>query len=54
MPLSFNPVDHQKEIYLNGFAGTMPKVPVDWRQLEQKAWAKMTQAAQAYTFLQSF
>lgn len=48
MPSAFNPVDHQKDIYLRGFSGTMPKVPVDWRQLEQKAWSKMTQAAQAY------
>jgi lactate 2-monooxygenase len=44
----FNPVDYQKEIYLRGFAGTLPKVPVDWRQLEQKAWTRMSQAAQAY------
>jgi lactate 2-monooxygenase len=48
MPSTFNPVDHQKDIYLRGFSGKMPKVPVDWRQLEQKAWSAMTQAAQAY------
>jgi len=46
--MAFTPVDHQKEVYLRGFAGTLPKVPVDWRLLEQKAWASMTQAAQAY------
>ncbi len=44
----FNPVDHQKDIYLRGFAGTMPLVPVDPRDLEQKARARMSHEAYAY------
>ncbi len=44
----FSAVDHQKRIYLRGFAGTMPLVPVDWRQLEEKAKGHMTPAAHAY------
>lgn len=44
----FSAVNHQKEIYLRGFAGTMPLVPVDWRQLEEKAMASMNHEAHAY------
>lgn len=44
----FSATDHQKQIYLRGFAGTMPLVPVDGRQLEEKARAHMSQAAYAY------
>ncbi|MDZ4714238.1 MAG: lactate 2-monooxygenase [Cytophagales bacterium] len=44
----FSAVNHQKEIYLRGFAGTMPRVPVAWRQLEEKAQASMSAEACAY------
>ncbi|MBL7865957.1 MAG: lactate 2-monooxygenase [Cyclobacteriaceae bacterium] len=44
----FSAVDHQKEIYLRGFAGIMPSVPVDWRQLEARAMAAMNHDACAY------
>ena len=44
----FSAINHQKEIYLSGFAGKMPLVPVDWRQLEEKARAVMSQEAYAY------
>jgi lactate 2-monooxygenase len=40
--------DWQKEIYLNGFAGVLPKVPVDFRKLEQAAQRAMTPQAFAY------
>jgi len=44
----FSAVDHQKEIYLRGFSGITPLVPVDWHQLEAKARAHMSRAADAY------
>ena len=46
--VQFSAVDHQKEIYLRGFAGTVPSVPVDWRQLEEKARTTMSHDACAY------
>ena len=46
--VQFSAVDHQKEIYLRGFAGTVPRVPVDWRQLEEKARTTMSHDACAY------
>ncbi len=47
-PSPFSPLDHQKDIYLSGFSGRLPIVPVDWRLLEEKAKASMSQAAYAY------
>ncbi len=44
----FSAVNHQKEIYLRGFEGKMPMVPIDWRQLEEKARMAMSQEAYAY------
>ena len=44
----FSAVDHQKEIYLQGFAGIMPSVPVEWQALEDKARARMSLEAEAY------
>lgn len=44
----FSAVNHQKGIYLRGFGGAMPTVPVDWRLLEEKAKAAMTTEARAY------
>lgn len=44
----FSAVNHQKDIYLNGFGGAMPAVPVDWRLLEEKATSAMSNEARAY------
>jgi lactate 2-monooxygenase len=38
-------VDWQKEIYLNGFAGIRPKVPIDFAKLEAKAKRCMSSQA---------
>lgn len=46
--VEFSAVNHQKEIYLRGFGGTMPTVPVDWRVLEERSLARMTHQAKAY------
>jgi lactate 2-monooxygenase len=40
--------DWQKEIYLNGFAGVSPKVPVDFNKLQQAAQQVMSPRAFAY------
>ena len=40
--------ERQKEIYLNGFAGTRPIVPIDFNQLEAAARKVMDPAAFAY------
>jgi lactate 2-monooxygenase len=40
--------DWQKEIYLSGFAGILPRVPVDFQRLEQTAQRIMTPQAFAY------
>lgn len=40
--------DRQKEIYLNGFAGIKPIVPIDSNRLEQMAADKMTPEARGY------
>ncbi|MGE0771356.1 MAG: lactate 2-monooxygenase [Cyclobacteriaceae bacterium] len=40
--------ERQKEIYLNGFAGTKPIVPIDFNQLEAAARKVMDPAAFAY------
>jgi lactate 2-monooxygenase len=47
-PEDFSPASHQRDIYLSGFAGHLPRVPVDWRALEEKAKACMTPEAWAY------
>ncbi|MBY0432477.1 MAG: alpha-hydroxy-acid oxidizing protein, partial [Cyclobacteriaceae bacterium] len=44
----FSVADRQVEIYLQGFAGKKPLVPVDWRVLEAKAQAAMSPEAFAY------
>lgn len=41
-------LDWQKQIYLNGFSGKKPAVPIDPRALEAQAQAKMTNEAFAY------
>ena len=41
-------LDWQKEIYLNGFAGTYPFVNVDFKNLEERAKAVMSYKAFAY------
>ena len=46
--LEYSAADHQKEIYLQGFAGFIPLVPVTWQALEKKARASMTPQAEAY------
>lgn len=43
-----NAIDIQREIYLNGFAGKPPLVPVDFIQLERAAQRVMKQKAFAY------
>lgn len=48
MALPFNPIDHQKNIYLRGFAGSLPLVPVDPLELEARAKKKMSLEAFAY------
>lgn len=40
--------EHQRSIYLNGFAGTKPLVPIDARTLEQRAQQAMSPEAFAY------
>lgn len=44
----FSPADHQKEIYLKGFAGVLPAVPVDPAELEARAKKAMSPEAYAY------
>lgn len=44
----FSPADHQKEIYLKGFAGVLPAVPVDPAELEGRAKKAMSPEAYAY------
>ncbi len=46
--MSKSGLERQKEIYLNGFAGTRSNVPVDWNKLEQKAKSMMSDDAFAY------
>lgn len=46
---SFSPADHQKEIYLKGFAGLLPSVPVDPTELE--ACAKKAMSPEAYAYI---
>ncbi|HYG03406.1 MAG TPA: lactate 2-monooxygenase [Chryseosolibacter sp.] len=41
-------LDIQREIYLNGFAGKLPRIPVDFNQLERAAKAVMKPKAFAY------
>ncbi|MBI1767634.1 MAG: alpha-hydroxy-acid oxidizing protein [Bacteroidetes bacterium] len=41
-------LDRQKEIYLNGFAGIPPVVPVSFRELEEAARKKLSSQAYAY------
>ena len=41
-------LDRQKEIYLNGFAGIPPAVPVSFRELEVAARKKLSSQAYAY------
>jgi lactate 2-monooxygenase len=41
-------IDRQKNIYLNGFAGTKSQIPIDWNKLEAKAKAMMSEEAFAY------
>lgn len=44
----FSPANHQRDIYLRGFAGTLPGVPINWQALEEKAKSKMSPHAWAY------
>lgn len=44
----FSATDHQKEIYLRGFAGSLPLVPIDPPELEEKARKRMSHEAYAY------
>lgn len=48
MDSSASGINRQKEIYLNGFAGTTPLVPIDAGKLEQQASEQMTPEAKAY------
>jgi lactate 2-monooxygenase len=48
IPDDFSPANHQRDIYVRGFAGRLPRVPVGWRDLEEKARACMTPEAWAY------
>jgi lactate 2-monooxygenase len=41
-------LEWQKEIYLNGFAGIAPKVPIDFNKLHDLARSKMSSRAYAY------
>lgn len=41
-------LDWQKEIYLNGFAGALPKVSIDFHSLEERARRSMSRNAFAY------
>ncbi|MBL7850066.1 MAG: alpha-hydroxy-acid oxidizing protein [Cyclobacteriaceae bacterium] len=47
-PDDFSPANHQRDIYLRGFAGHLPRVPIEWRALEDKAKDSMTPEAWAY------
>lgn len=40
--------DYQNEIYLNGLRGVRPKLPVDFRSLEEKACAALPQSVFSY------
>jgi len=44
----FSAIDHQRNIYLKGFAGNPPLVPVDPHELEAKAQKAMSSHAWAY------
>jgi len=46
--MKFQPLDRQKEIYLNGFAGVQPSVPVSTYTLEDAAKKIMSPQAYAY------
>jgi len=46
--MKFPALDRQKEIYLNGFSGTKPSVPVSSCALEEVAKKKMSPQAYAY------
>lgn len=46
--MSKSGLERQKEIYLNGFAGSRSKIPVDFSKLEQKAKSMMNSDAFAY------
>jgi lactate 2-monooxygenase len=43
-----NALDWQKEIYLNGFAGVLPNVSIDFHSLEEHARRSMSKKAFAY------
>jgi len=45
---TFSAIDYQREIYLRGFAGRAPKVPLDAKSLEGKARQHMSREAFAY------
>ncbi len=42
------PIERQRQIYLDGFAGIRSAIPIDWQKLEDKARGMMTPAAFAY------
>jgi lactate 2-monooxygenase len=46
--MKFSALDRQKEIYLNGFAGILPTVPVSTAELENVAKKNLTPQAYAY------
>lgn len=46
--MKFSATDWQKQLYLNGFAGRLPKVPVDPMTLEERARQHMSRKAFAY------
>jgi len=46
--MKFPALDRQKEIYLNGFAGIQPKVPISTNALEEAAKKKLSPQAYAY------
>jgi len=46
--MEFNALNRQKSIYLDGFAGVMPKIPTDFVELEAKAKMMMSKEATAY------
>lgn len=46
--MKFSALDWQKEIYLNGFAGILPKVRIDFQKLEEQARSYMSAEAFAY------
>lgn len=45
---NYNAVDRQKETYVAGMSGSMPKVPFDLQKLESKAKEKISKEAFAY------